>query len=208
MQRSLGMSLIKWVGKIALLGVCLMAGVPAFAAPPEDPQTESAAKFPLPGDPPNSFRPVTWKALAPNILHDQKSMWTFPSQLAHGQHWKPTLGVTAALGLPILAANWIGGHPGLGLAELAIMVAFALFLLLAGSRSETIRGLRGDGRDERFAMIDLRATAFAGLTIIVTLIVSWMVAVARGQSGSPYDWLCAIGGLAYIAGVGYLRWRG
>ncbi len=29
--------------------------------------------------------------------------------------------------------------------------------------SGTVRALRGDGRDERFALIDLRATAFAGL---------------------------------------------
>jgi hypothetical protein len=35
------------------------------------------------------------------------------------------------------------------------MAGFGLFILVAG-RSETIRGLRGDGRDERFAQIDLR----------------------------------------------------
>jgi hypothetical protein len=114
----------------------------------------------------------------------------------------------AFLGLVILGANWIGGHPGLGVAELAIMVGFGLFVLLAGARSETIRGLRGDGRDERFAMIDLRATALSGVVVILTLIVAWLVQVARGQSGEPYDWLCAVAGLAYLAAVGYLRWRG
>jgi hypothetical protein len=35
-----------------------------------------------------------------------------------------------------------------------------------------------------------------------------LVAVARGHTGSPYDWLLAIGGLAYIAAVAFLRWRG
>jgi hypothetical protein len=46
------------------------------------------------------------------------------------------------------------------------MTALGLVFLLGG-RSETIRGLRGDGRDERFELIDLKATAFAGLAIII-----------------------------------------
>jgi hypothetical protein len=111
------------------------------------------------------------------------------------------------LGLVILGVSWLGGHPGESAVSLAILVAFGLFFLLAG-RSETIRGLRGDGRDERFAQIDLQATAVAGLALIVALIVAWLVATARGQSGSPYDWLLAIGGLAYALAVAYFRWRG
>jgi hypothetical protein len=111
------------------------------------------------------------------------------------------------LGLVVLGASWLGGHPGEGVVSLAILAAFGLFFLLAG-RSETIRGLRGDGRDERFAQIDLQATAAAGLVLIVALIVAWLVATARGQSGHPYDWLLAIGGLAYALAVAWSRWRG
>ena len=84
--------------RLILLGVCLLAGAHALAASPVDPQGESPSKFPQPTDPLSSARPVSWKSLAPNILHDQKSIWTFPSQLAHGEHWKPALGVTAAVG--------------------------------------------------------------------------------------------------------------
>jgi hypothetical protein len=124
-----------------------------------------------------------------------KSKWFFPA-------------FTAALGLPILAASWIGGQLGAGVTGLVVMVVFAIVLLFAGPRSETVRGLAGQDRDERFAMIDLRATAFAGLTVIVTLVIAWMVNVANGHNGSPYDWLCVVAGLAYLAGVGYLRWRG
>ena len=112
------------------------------------------------------------------------------------------------LGAAILVAGLIGRQPVVGVSGLIIMTAFGLFVLLAGSRSETVRGLRGDGRDERFAMIDLRATALSGLAVIIALIVAWLVAIARGQSGSPYDWLCAIGGLAYLIALGLLRWRG
>ena len=111
------------------------------------------------------------------------------------------------LGLVILVVAWLGGQPGEGVAALVGLTVFGLFFLLAG-RSETVRGLRGDGRDERFAQIDLQATAAAGLVLIVALIVAWLVATARGQSGSPYDWLCAIGGLAYALAVAWFRWRG
>src|SRR5207237_9640351 len=111
------------------------------------------------------------------------------------------------LGLVMLAVSWLGGSPGQGVISLAVLAAFGLIILLAG-RSETVRGLRGDGRDERFAQIDLQATALSGLAVIVALIVAWLVATARGQSGSPYDWLMAIAGLTYVLAVGWFRWRG
>lgn len=111
------------------------------------------------------------------------------------------------LGLVMLAVSWLGGSLGQGLISLAVLAGFGLIVLLAG-RSETVRGLRGDGRDERFAQIDLRATALSGLAVIVALIVAWLVATARGQSGSPYGWLLAIAGLTYLLAVAWFRWRG
>jgi hypothetical protein len=112
-----------------------------------------------------------------------------------------------ALGVVVLAASWAGGSLSAGLISLGVMAGFGLFILVAG-RSETIRGLRGDGRDERFAQIDLRATAVAGLVLIVTLIVAWLTEIAQGHSGSPYTWLCAIGGFSYLLAVAFFRWRG
>jgi hypothetical protein len=114
---------------------------------------------------------------------------------------------SAGMGIVTLAAAWVGGQLATGIIGLAVMTGFGLLLLLTG-RSETVRGLRGDGRNERFAQIDLRATAAAGLVLIVTLIVSWLAEIARGHSGSPYDWLCAIGGLAYLLAIALFRWRG
>jgi hypothetical protein len=123
-----------------------------------------------------------------------RSKWFLPSS-------------SLALGLVVLAVSWLGGNLGEGVISFAILAVFGLFVLVTG-RSETIRGLRGDGRDERFAQIDLQATAVAGLALIVALIVAWLVATARGQSGSPYDWLLAAGGLAYVLAVAWFRWRG
>jgi hypothetical protein len=114
---------------------------------------------------------------------------------------------SVAIGVVLLGANIAGHQVVLGLWSLGIMVLFGAAVLLGG-RSETVRGLRGDGRDERFAMLDLQATAMAGLALIIAVIVAFIVEVARGHSGEPYDWLGAIGGLAYLAAVIVFRVRG
>jgi hypothetical protein len=94
-----------------------------------------------------------------------------------------------------------------GLESLAIMTAFGA-LLLFGGRSETIRGLRGDGRDERFRQIDIHATALAGLAVISAVIIAFIVELARGHNGNPYSWLGAIGGITYLAAIVVFRIRG
>jgi hypothetical protein len=104
-------------------------------------------------------------------------------------------------------AQWAGGHPWAGLGSLVLMVVAGAFVLLAGGRSETIRGLRGDGRDERFRQIDVEATAFAGVAVIAAALVAFVVDVARGGDGMPYAWLGAIGGVAYVGGIAVLRLR-
>jgi hypothetical protein len=111
------------------------------------------------------------------------------------------------LGGVVLLAGWLGGQLESGVYGLVVLAVFGLVLLLIGGRSETIRGLT-TGRDERFVQIDLRATAATGLVLITTVIVAWLVEIARGHSGQPYSWLGAIGGFAYIIAVAFFRWRG
>jgi hypothetical protein len=111
------------------------------------------------------------------------------------------------LGIVVFVVSWVGGQFGAGLGSLGILAAFGLLILLLTGRSETVRGLTV-GRDERFAQIDQRATAVAGLVVLVTLIVAWLVATARGQNGPPYDWLLAISGLSYLLAIAFFRWRG
>jgi membrane-associated phospholipid phosphatase len=41
-------------------------------------------------------REVSWRTLPKDFLHDQKAIWLFPTQLAKGRHWLPTLAVTGA----------------------------------------------------------------------------------------------------------------
>jgi hypothetical protein len=112
-----------------------------------------------------------------------------------------------ALGAITLIAEWIGGDLDGGLISFAILAGFGAIFLFGG-RSETIRGLRGDGSDERFRQIDVHATAVAGLAVFVAIIAAFLVELARGHNGNPYGWLGAIGGLAYLAAVIIFRIRG
>lgn len=114
---------------------------------------------------------------------------------------------TVVLGLLMLVAQWIGGHALNGLGSLGIMTAFGALILLGG-RSETIRGLRGDGRDERFRRIDVHATAITGNVAIASILIGFLVEVARGHTGMPYTWLGAVAGLTYLVAIVVLRLRG
>ncbi len=125
-------------------------------------------------------------------------------QMTRSKWFQPLVAV--GLGMLFLAAMWIGGDPRTGLFSLAVMVAFGA-LILFGGRSETVRGLRGDGRDERFKQIDLAATALAGIVLITVIIGAFLVEVARGEDGSPYAALGAVAGVAYLGAIAALRVR-
>jgi hypothetical protein len=118
--------------------------------------------------------------------------------------WMPAF--CLALGGLVLAAFWIGGNAGDGLRAFALFVVVAGVFLLGG-RSDTLSGLGGPGRDERWAMIDLRATAAAGLVVILVLTGCWLYALADGEDGSPYGQIMAAGGVAYLVAVAVLRAR-
>jgi hypothetical protein len=126
-------------------------------------------------------------------------------RIARSKWFLPLFSV--ALGVVVFVAQWIGGSPRSGLVSFAILAGFGALILLGG-RSETIRGLRGDGRDERFRQIDIEATAIAGIAVITAIIVAFVIELARGHDGSPYGWLGAIGGLTYLLAVVVLRLRG
>lgn len=67
------------------------------------------------------------------------------------------------------------------------------------------------GGDPRSGLVSFAILAGFGvlvLAVITAIIVAFLVEVARGRSAAPYDWLGAIGGVAYIAAVIVLRLRG
>src|SRR4029453_1613275 len=64
----------------------------------------TAAQTTDPG-PPTVDRPVSWKLLLPNVISDQKRIWTFPGAPVRGKNWIPT---AAVLGAP---AGLVGFDP-------------------------------------------------------------------------------------------------
>jgi hypothetical protein len=112
-----------------------------------------------------------------------------------------------AIGFVFLGVEWSAGHPTRGLEELAILAGVGAIFAFGG-RSETIRGLRGDGTDERFRMIDRNATLLAGFVLIVWVCVGFFVEIAHNRSGNPYGLMAAVAGLVYIAAVIWQRFRG
>ncbi|HVV89787.1 MAG TPA: hypothetical protein VHB53_04780 [Solirubrobacterales bacterium] len=119
--------------------------------------------------------------------------------------FQPLLAILAGAVLLIVLA--VGGHPDEGPPAFAIMVAFAIFLL-AGERSDTVRALRGDGRDERFELMRLRAATLAARVVLLAVVALFLVEVARGNSGEPYGWLSALGGATFLASLLWQRGRG
>jgi membrane-associated phospholipid phosphatase len=75
------------------------ANLPDSPFPSAGPADPSSAPDRQPFDS-TSEREATWRTLPRNFLRDQKDIWLFPTQLARGRHWVPTLavaGITAGL---------------------------------------------------------------------------------------------------------------
>jgi membrane-associated phospholipid phosphatase len=88
----------------ALLALCALANPPqASGQTPQPDQTTPAAASPAGSAPqpaPPAERPVSWKRLLPNLIGDQKRIWSFPARIAQGQNLLPAaavLGATAGL---------------------------------------------------------------------------------------------------------------
>jgi len=113
-----------------------------------------------------------------------------------------------AIGVAYLITQGIGGDWAGGVVAFGIMAALGLVFAFGG-RWDAIRQLRADTQDERGAAIDLRATAFAGMTVIAAVIVAFMIELAQGGADAgPYALIGAIGGVSYVAALVVLRRRG
>jgi hypothetical protein len=123
--------------------------------------------------------------------------------LYRNRWWMPLFSLF--LGTLMLVAFWIGDSITEGIVSFGIMAALAAFLVFG--RSETVRGLSGPGRDERWAKIDVHATALTGSVLIAVIIGAFLVEVAQGEDGQPWSQLGAVGGIAYIISVAVLRAR-
>jgi len=72
------------------------SGASPFSLLPEDGAPATSSKGVCPATFFGDQRPVSWKKLAPNLLCDQKRIWTFPWHLAQGHNVLPAAGVVGA----------------------------------------------------------------------------------------------------------------
>ena len=124
--------------------------------------------------------------------------------LFRSRWWMPSF--CLFLGALIFAAFAVGGAAGEGAISFGVMALLGAVFLF-GRRSETLQGLGGPGRDERWAMIDVHATALSGLVLILAVLGAWLYEIANGRDGNPYGWLAAVAGVSYILAVIILRRR-
>ncbi len=89
---------------------------------------------------------------------------------------------------------------------MVLMVCVGVVFVVASRWSETAAGLR-DRADERINEIDRSASLAAGMTVLVAVLVMFVVEVAQGKDGSPYDLLGAVGGVTYLVALVWLRFR-
>src|SRR6267154_3308477 len=69
------------------------AGEPALGTPLPLPAPVTPLYAPV--SKPSPERQISWRRLVPNMVQDQKQILLFPVSLAHGNHLKPLLAITA-----------------------------------------------------------------------------------------------------------------
>ena len=111
------------------------------------------------------------------------------------------------LGVLFFTASAIGGNLTNAFVSLGAFVAFAAVFYFGAARNETIGGLAAPRRDERWAMINQGALAFAGTVVVLTVIGGWLYELANGNDGSPYAEVMGGAVVAYFAGALWLRFR-
>jgi hypothetical protein len=113
---------------------------------------------------------VTWRAV-------QHSRWTAPL-------------VSVLVGLVLLVAAALGGHPAQGVAMCGVMATLGLAVLGATDSAA-----------------DLKASACAGVVVMLATTAGFVYEIAQGHDGSPYLWLCASGAITYLVAVVIARAR-
>ena len=120
--------------------------------------------------------------------------------------WMP--GICVVLGVLMFGAFWAADRRELAIGSVAVMALYGVLIFFGARRSDLVAGLSGPGRDERWARIDVTATAVSGSVTIVVVLAAWIVEIGRGHDGNPYGVIAAVAGIAYIAAVAVLRRRG
>ena len=125
-------------------------------------------------------------------------------QFWRSRWWMPASASSSACSSA--ARSCSAADPWMALWGFGLMAGLGALAFFA-RRSETIQGLSGPGRDERWAMIDLGARLRRPRPHRARYIGMWLYEIANGRDGNPYGPARALGGVAYIAGVAWGRFR-
>lgn len=115
--------------------------------------------------------------------------------------------ILGVLGGAIAIATWVGGEPYLAIMlGIFYVVCCAAAYVWSRGGGDVAAILRLDG-DERQRLIDIRATALAGLATLMFCVGGVIVDLARGGTGNPWALICAVGGISYTVALAVLRKR-
>jgi Na+/H+ antiporter NhaD/arsenite permease-like protein len=109
----------------------------------------------------------------------------------------------------LIAAAELGRHasPAQAAVAFAIVAGYAIALRLLQSRSDLASLLSGLPRDERWAVINLRALSLAGQLVAVVLVLAFITTEFAGGDAQPYALVGAIFAVGYLGGLVWYRVR-
>jgi len=100
-----------------------------------------------------------------------------------------------------------GASPARAAVTFAIAVGYVIALRVLQSRSDVASLLSGLPRDERWEWINLRALSLAAQLIALVLVVAFLATQFGGGDSTPYAWVGAVFGVAYLGGLLWYRGR-
>jgi len=175
----------------------------------EPDQTPAASPTGIPPQAPEPApeRPVSWKLLLPNLIHDQGRIWSFPARLAQGQAWIPTaavLGATAGLVAldPTEAAYFHGASTFHGFNNIATGNATSIGTLAAPVSLYAMGLIRRDSKMKRTALLAGEAVGDAEVLTTVWKDATRRLRPAGIPSGGNYSDTWFDSGGSFLRGAG------
>ncbi|MGH3488068.1 MAG: YbfB/YjiJ family MFS transporter [Actinopolymorphaceae bacterium] len=120
---------------------------------------------------------------------------------------KPAMVAGLVLGLAMGVAAIVSDRLWLGLAMLAIMAAFVLFVVLGARVSDTVALLGDDTHEERNVQIHQRAALYTLNILAFVIVGAAIVDIARGGDGDPWAFLALVAGVTYAVSLLVLNRR-
>jgi len=120
----------------------------------------------------------------------------------------PVLAVGLLIGVAFGAAGVLGGdQPWRVALSTAIPIAYAVVVTVVGRRSETVSVLAGSPADERWAQMNLEASAWALGASAIVVLGAFIVAEATHGDWAPYAFVAAVMAIAYAGSLALIRAR-